>query len=80
MTPRFREIDNALATGRLVVVCWEPECRKHRMPHWDEDAWVEHERSGDPHQYTHGICDVHEALYRREIDLYFGKKEAAVAA
>lgn len=68
------ELNEALADGRMVVVCWEPECRKHRLPHWGEDEWVECERNGRKHQYSHGICVHHEAKYRIDMDAYFARQ------
>ena len=78
MPVSYAAVDQALKDGQLVVVCWEPDCLQHRLLDWGEEEWVEHERTGDKRQYTHGICQRHATLYRRSIDSYFGK--AATAA
>ncbi len=68
------ELNDALSDGRMVVVCWEPQCRKHRLPHWGEEEWVECDRNGSKKQYSHGICNQHEAKYRLDMDAYFDKE------
>jgi hypothetical protein len=79
MPTAYIAVNQALKNGSLVVVCWEPECRQHRLPDWTEEEWIEHERVGDKHQYTHGICQRHAALYSQSIDAYFDKKTTALA-
>ena len=73
MPVSYTALHQALKQGQLVVVCWEPECRQHRLLNWSENEWVDHERTGDKYQYTHGICEEHAARYRKSIDSYFGK-------
>ena len=70
------ELEKAFVDGSLVIVCWEPDCLKHRLTHWGEETWVEHERIDDCKHYSHGICTEHARLLEEEIDEFF-EQEAA---
>lgn len=62
------ELEAAFADEEIVVVCWEPGCLLHRLPHWPEEQWVVREpRKGYP-RYSHGLCRQHFLKYQQEIE------------
>ncbi len=78
-----QELEQALESGELVVVCWEPGCTMHRLPHWDEDTWVDRQQVSGYRRYSHGICHWHFRAYFQEIDRYLerqGRDRAPVSA
>ena len=74
------ELEQALTAGELVVVCWEPGCSMHRLPHWDKWQWVSRQRQPGYESYSHGICRWHYQAYRAEIDRYIAMERAAAAS
>ena len=61
------ELDAAFASGNLITVCWEPGCKRHRLPHWREKEWVARpQEKGDPN-YSHSICRSHCPVYQQEV-------------
>ena len=56
VTEHVAELERALDAEELVVVCWEPGCDMHRLPHWAEAEWVSHPRRPGYRMYSHGIC------------------------
>lgn len=49
----------------MITVCWEPNCRKHRLYCWDDDCWVELDKQDEYANYTHSICDRPFRMYQR---------------
>jgi hypothetical protein len=74
-----RELEESLAAGDVVVVCWEPGCTMHRLLHWAEYQWVSHAQIPDYRRYSHGICHWHYQAYRAEVERAIGADLAADA-
>ena len=70
------QLEQALEAGELVVVCWEPGCTMHRLPHWDEHQWISHERRQGYRHYSHGICHWHYEACRADIERFVAECEA----
>ena len=68
------ELEAAFAAGEVVVVCWEPGCTMHRLPHWPERQWVSRERLPGYPRYSHGICRWHYQTYRAEVARYAARR------
>jgi hypothetical protein len=78
-SPRV-ELDEAYATGDMITVCWEPNCRMHRLYYWEDDRWVEHDKRHEYANYTHSICDQHFRMYQRELKRLMDEETAGVEA
>ena len=71
------ELEKAFERGEMVIVCWEPECTMHRLPHWEEGKWITHEKVKDYSNYSYGICVWHYRICQRLVEEY--ATEASVA-
>lgn len=62
------QLENALAHGELVTVCWEPSCSMHRLDQWGAQQWLPFERNPAYRNYSHGVCPAHAHQLQRQID------------
>ena len=60
-------LDEAYATGDMITVCWEPNCRMHRLYYWAAGCWLEYDKQDEYPNYAHSICDRHFRMYQREL-------------
>lgn len=67
------ELEAAFQSGAIVVVCWEPGCSMHRLPHWPEHEWISREQVAGYRHYSHGICRWHYRMYQQEIDRFIAE-------
>ena len=74
------ELEAAFANGDLIVVCWEPGCKMHRLPHWQEKEWVTRSQEKGYRNYSHSICRSHYRVYQQQIDRYITEEAAAFSA
>lgn len=74
------ELEQTFDTDGIVVVCWEPGCTMHRLPHWDENEWVSYQKKGKYHRYSHGICRWHLHAYEQEVDHFLTVEEERLKA
>ena len=75
------ELEMALAHDEMVIVCWEPGCMMHRLPHWNEGTWVARKQQKGYRNYSHGICFWHYQAYQKQIDQFIAEEmEPKVAA
>ena len=74
------ELEQAFEADEIVVVCWEPGCTMHRLPHWDENEWVSYEHKKKYHRYSHGICRWHLQTYEQEAEHFLAAEEERLKA
>lgn len=71
------ELESAIARHEMVVVCWEPGCTMHRLPHWSQHRWVSRRQEDTYPEYSHGICPWHYQAYRAEIERFIAEELVA---
>lgn len=74
------ELEAAFVKGDLIVVCWEPGCKMHRLPHWQEQEWVTRPQKKGYRNYSHSICRSHYRVYQQEINRFITDETAAFSA
>jgi hypothetical protein len=74
------ELERAIAQGRIVVVCWEPGCPMHRLPHWEDGQWVARPLEKGYRNYSHSICGSHYRLYQEQMQRFMAEEAAALGA
>ena len=68
MESEHRDIEAAYVTGDMITVCWEPDCKMHRLYFWPEEKWVEHDKKWNYDNFTHSICEMHYQMYHEELN------------
>jgi hypothetical protein len=64
------DLEQAFENGEVVVVCWEPGCTMHRLPHWSETEWITYPRKKGYQRYSHGICAWHYWVCQQDIEQF----------
>ncbi|MDP6698047.1 MAG: hypothetical protein QGH25_00225 [Candidatus Latescibacteria bacterium] len=70
-------METAFANGDWIVICREPGCRMHRLPHWPKKEWVARSQQQGYRNYSQSISRSHYRVYQQEIQR--SKAEEAVA-
>ena len=74
------ELETAFANGDWIVVCWEPGCRMHRLPHWPKKKWMDRSQQQGYRNYSQSICRSHYRVYQQEIQRAIAEEAVAFSA